>query len=101
MLARSPAPCCPAPCCSPEYSTQGFHPTLWHTLTTTLDGPEVAIFKVGGVGVAWRAGGVLAPSQGEQRCMAAASPPSARLAAERPPSPHGGLGSALMAALLT
>ncbi|KAL4444375.1 hypothetical protein ABPG75_012112 [Micractinium tetrahymenae] len=29
----------------PEYSTQGFHPTLWHTLTTTLDGPEVAIFK--------------------------------------------------------
>lgn len=30
---------------SPEYSTQGFHPTLWHTLTTTLDGPEVATFK--------------------------------------------------------
>ncbi|KAL4420107.1 hypothetical protein ABPG77_000588 [Micractinium sp. CCAP 211/92] len=29
----------------PEYSTQGFHPTLWHTLTTTLDGPEVATFK--------------------------------------------------------
>ncbi len=30
---------------SPEYSTQGFHPTLWHTLTTNLDGPEVATFK--------------------------------------------------------
>ena len=24
---------------------QGFHPTLWSSLTTTLDGPEVAIFK--------------------------------------------------------
>lgn len=29
----------------PEYSTQGFHPELWDQLTTTLDGPEVAIFK--------------------------------------------------------
>lgn len=36
--------------CSPEYSTQGFHPTLWPTLTTTLDGPEVAIFKQVGTG---------------------------------------------------
>lgn len=25
----------------PEYSTQGFHPTKWAQLTTTLDGPEV------------------------------------------------------------
>lgn len=29
----------------PEYSTQGFHPEKWQDLTTTLDGPEVAIFK--------------------------------------------------------
>ncbi|EFN51574.1 hypothetical protein CHLNCDRAFT_140067 [Chlorella variabilis] len=29
----------------PEYSTQGFHPTLWSQLTTTLDGPEVEVFK--------------------------------------------------------
>ncbi|KAI3424310.1 hypothetical protein D9Q98_009863 [Chlorella vulgaris] len=29
----------------PEYSTQGFHPTLWPQLTTTLDGPEVQVFK--------------------------------------------------------
>lgn len=29
----------------PEYSTQGFHPTKWNDFTTTLDGPEVAIFK--------------------------------------------------------
>jgi amidase len=29
----------------PEYSTQGFHPTKWAELTTTLDGPEVAIFR--------------------------------------------------------
>lgn len=35
----------PHPCCSPEYSTQGFHPTLWSQLTTTLDGPEVEVFK--------------------------------------------------------
>lgn len=29
----------------PEYSCQGFHPTKWRDFTTTLDGPEVAIFK--------------------------------------------------------
>ncbi|PSC71181.1 acylamide amidohydrolase [Micractinium conductrix] len=29
----------------PEYSTQGFHPHKWGELTTTLDGPEVQIFK--------------------------------------------------------
>jgi len=29
----------------PEYSTQGFHPTKWNDFTTTLDGPEVQIFK--------------------------------------------------------
>eukprot|EP00850_Spirogloea_muscicola_P019247 SM000187S03864 [mRNA] locus=s187:25698:28100:+ [translate_table: standard] len=29
----------------PEYSTQGFHPTKWRDFTTTLDGPEVAIFS--------------------------------------------------------
>jgi amidase len=29
----------------PEYSTQGFHPTKWQDLTTTVDGPEVEIFK--------------------------------------------------------
>lgn len=29
----------------PEYSTQGFHPTKWADLTTTLDGQEVDIFK--------------------------------------------------------
>ncbi len=28
----------------PEYSTQGFHPEKWSELTTTIDGPEVAIF---------------------------------------------------------
>jgi amidase len=28
----------------PEYTTQGFHPDKWADLTTTLDGPEVAIF---------------------------------------------------------
>jgi amidase len=28
----------------PEYSTQGFHPTKWHDLTTTVDGPEVEVF---------------------------------------------------------
>eukprot|EP00897_Mesotaenium_endlicherianum_P004289 jgi/Mesen1/3889/ME000208S02899 len=30
----------------PEYSTQGFHPTKWRDFTTTLHGPEVAIFSV-------------------------------------------------------
>ena len=29
----------------PEYSTQGFHPTKWADFTTTVDGPETAIFK--------------------------------------------------------
>lgn len=29
----------------PEYSTQGFHPEKWQDLTTTLDGPEVKVFK--------------------------------------------------------
>ena len=29
----------------PEYSTQGFHPTKWADLTTTIDGPEVEIFS--------------------------------------------------------
>ena len=29
----------------PEYTTQGFHPTKWRDLTTTLQGGEVAIFK--------------------------------------------------------
>jgi amidase len=29
----------------PEYTTQGFHPSKWRDLTTTLDGPEVAVFK--------------------------------------------------------
>ncbi|KAJ3035601.1 hypothetical protein HDV00_003627 [Rhizophlyctis rosea] len=29
----------------PEYSTQGFHPTKWNEFTSTLDGPEVAMFK--------------------------------------------------------
>jgi len=29
----------------PEYSTQGFHPDRWQDLTTTLDGPEVGIFR--------------------------------------------------------
>jgi hypothetical protein len=29
----------------PEYSCQGFHPTKWRDFTTTLDGPEVTIFK--------------------------------------------------------
>ena len=29
----------------PNLGTQGFHPQLWSALTTTLDGPEVAIFK--------------------------------------------------------
>lgn len=45
---------CHAPPCSypgldlvifPEYSTQGFHPNKWMDFTTTLDGPEVAIFS--------------------------------------------------------
>ncbi|KAF5836623.1 carbon-nitrogen hydrolase [Dunaliella salina] len=31
--------------CFPEYSTQGFHPTKWRDLTTTLDGPEVQVFR--------------------------------------------------------
>jgi hypothetical protein len=44
------APACPprrVPRASsnPQYSTQGFHPDRWQDLTTTLDGPEVAIFK--------------------------------------------------------
>jgi len=29
----------------PEYSTQGFHPTKWKDLTTTVPGPETAIFS--------------------------------------------------------
>ena len=29
----------------PEYTTQGFHPTKWSELTTTLDGDEVQIFS--------------------------------------------------------
>mmetsp|Transcript_3853 Transcript_3853/g.11147 ORF Transcript_3853/g.11147 Transcript_3853/m.11147 type:complete len:378 (+) Transcript_3853:200-1333(+) len=29
----------------PEYSTQGFHPQKWADFTTTVDGPEVQIFK--------------------------------------------------------
>lgn len=40
-------PLCPCPktSCTPQYSTQGFHPEKWQDLTTTLDGPEVKIFK--------------------------------------------------------
>lgn len=30
--------------CSSSH-TPGFHPTKWNEFTTTLDGPEVAIFK--------------------------------------------------------
>lgn len=29
----------------PEYSTQGFHPTKWLDLTTTIPGPETAVFS--------------------------------------------------------
>lgn len=29
----------------PEYSTQGFHPTKWKDLTTTVPGPETAVFS--------------------------------------------------------
>lgn len=37
--------CTPTCDCVLQYSTQGFHPDKWQDLTTTLDGPEVAIFK--------------------------------------------------------
>ena len=29
----------------PEYSTQGFHPTKWRSLTTRVPGPETEIFS--------------------------------------------------------
>lgn len=31
--------------CLPSCRPQGFHPTKWRDFTTTVDGPEVAIFK--------------------------------------------------------
>jgi hypothetical protein len=39
-------PGCPAPPLAlPACSTQGFHPTKWADFTTTVDGPEMDIFK--------------------------------------------------------
>lgn len=37
-------PCVHTPTSFPAFSL-GFHPTKWNDFTTTLDGPEVAIFK--------------------------------------------------------
>lgn len=47
LLAPGRAHCCSlltlAPVPAPPL--QGFHPTKWGDLTTTLDGPEVQVFK--------------------------------------------------------
>lgn len=58
----------------PEYSTQGFHPDLWPQLTTTLDGPEVAVFKQACTDAGARRsaanGAFIGPSRGQPRSAA-------------------------------